>query len=895
MLPWTDGASAFPTAPSFLLVLRGQRRFAVVEQPSGLWRALAWNTTGSRAGWPWVSIGPKWTTAEGAMNWVETTQISDLELFGSVAEENPKQRVFTPSYEAKSKEEYQRKVEDGMKRDLHVMVEGGRTGVRYGETPEYQTTKTREVRRERWADQTQPWSARTQALAAHEVSHLPPDQRGGGFLSPEGPVVAVEQAIKRYRQTSPGGALGFTVPDTPWPLIDAGMPTREARLLTERAPRAFYPDVPSQGVAELTKPSIATDVTRALKRPLQLQWDGRLVVSLPKRRRGATLERVLLYGPQRQVIPVLNAAQIEQGYQVYRAKVKAEGRNYRRETDDPGFLEGFYRALQDVIRTTARATGSEDLTLVFVLSSEGSQIVRSFSAGEHSKSTAAPEATSRVKYKNLQNVNLADLPALLVSLAHRKKRKGRRLQPLSARTNPDVTTDNQLEAFILSEQEAGRLVPVPGKPGRVYWFSQRRKQLTETTNARAQQWLRIADAGRANREGLSRAALPASQAIPPAHQITDISHTSRENPMPYDDEDFWFQQYQTAPYGARRAIPAARRNPWYPGTPSLYLPDTTQTVSAVVPAPYDDYQDLTQRRSALVPGPYARPNMAGMPRRRADLKAELRMMGVPESALDKKSVSQLEDMLGMPVLPKAPRKGKRRASRAAPASHRPKGFKSAQGGNNDIEKILSAYGISLYKYMGSLNGNSVVVGFDGNTYSVWEVDTYALVAFDRKQNIKSQPTAELAAENILSGGQTTFRAKRKARARSNGGVMIAKNGQPYVRLADGKTRFISKDEAAAMGVPAKAMNNPRRGRSVTGTQHRAGRTGPIGYRRGQFGVNETGGFQPVNRRNPGLTPAQRQAKAAMDLYHSGRASSLKEAWRIVKGQAKANGRRRKKR
>ena len=40
---------------------------------------------------------------------------------------------------------------------------------------------------------------------------------------------------------------------------------------------------------------------------------------------------------------------------------------------------------------------------------------------------------------------------------------------------------------------------------------------------------------------------------------------------------------------------------------------------------------------------------------------------------------------------------------------------------------------------------------------------------------------------------------------------------------------------------------------------------------------------PAARRNP----AAGQAKAAMDLYHSGRASSLKEAWRIVKGGGRA--------
>jgi hypothetical protein len=712
------------------------------------------------------------------------------------AQENPKRQVFTPSYPANTLEEYRRRVAEGDKPDLHTMVDGGRTTVRYGETPEHQTTKSKRTRQARWDEQTAPWDARTQSLAVHAVSRMPPNMRTpdtGSTLVDEGAELKIARAIQRYRDGSKDGALGLVVPDTVWPLFEAGMPRPEATILVDRARRAFYPDVPSEGVRELAQPSIQTDVTRALKRPLQLQWDGTLGIPVPKRRQLAVLQKVLLYGPARQVVPVLTAAQIEQGYQAFREQVQRTVGPYRKERDDPTFLTGFYESLLVTIRSTMSALKTRDLTLVLILSSGKEQIVRNFSVREHSNLPGAPADSARVKYKNLQNVNLADLPRLLVGLARRKNKKGRRLQLLSARTNPSMHSPGQLEAFILAEQGAGRLVPVPGKPGRVYWFSQRRKQLTETTEDRARQWLRIAEAGRVNREGLSRAALPAPRAIAPTHQLP-ASPISLENPMSHDDEDFWFQQYQQAPYGARQAVPAARRNgkrrakanPWYPGTPSLYLPDTTQTFSSLVPAPYDDYQDLTQRRSALVPGPYAKPNMAGRPRTRNDLKDQLRSMNVPEEALRGKTTRELEAMLGQPVLPKASRK--RQASRAAPA-----------------------------------------------------------------QRV--------------------------------GGVLIAKNGQPYVMLASGKARFISKAEAASMGVPAKAMNNP--------AQMRPGRQGPRNFRGGQFGVNETGGFQPVNRRNPSKTHAQMQAKAAMDLFHSGRASSLKEAWAIVKGKARANGSRRK--
>ena len=42
-----------------------------------------------------------------------------------------------------------------------------------------------------------------------------------------------------------------------------------------------------------------------------------------------------------------------------------------------------------------------------------------------------------------------------------------------------------------------------------------------------------------------------------------------------------------------------------------------------------------------------------------------------------------------------------------------------------------------------------------------------------------------------------------------------------------------------------------------------------------------------------MTSAQRNAKKAMNLYHSGKASSLKAAWRMVKGGVKSNPRKRK--
>lgn len=755
-----------------------------------------------------VRAGGSFGTAEQAAAWAEAHLISPLELVAVSAKDNPTRHVFTPSYEADSLEEYDRKVQEGQKRNLHVMVERGRTGARYGEAAAEQTPKTRAERRSRWADRLPPWGARTQSLAAHEVSHLPPSMRGKTFgPAAAGPELEVARSIRRYRETQPGGDRGFLVPDSVWPLLDAGMPRKEARILVQRAARTFYPEVPRDAMAELVSPkrSLLAAVSAELR---AMPFVRASEISIPgSERRGlGRLVEVSAAAPSGQSEVLATDEDIERAINEYKESIERT-RRYSFREDGPRFIETFFAGLQQRLEALSAAWNAPSLVLELWFAGLNEPFEVDFSSAEHSKFGEGPGSSFRVKYKSLQNVSLSDLPRLLVRLARRKKRRGRRLQPIVSRKNPSMTQPmQQLEAFVLSEQEAGRLVPVPGKPGRVYWFSQRKKQLTETTDSRAKSWLAIAQAGRASRGALSHAAsrayieegLDRGKALPASapRQIT-TSHPIRENPMSYED-DFWFEQYREGPYGARRSVPAARRNagrrkkkkrkgspqakqamllaqqiakasgcdmsaalseawaevkghraaanPWYPGTPSLYLPDTTQTVSALVPGPYSNYQDRTQRRSALVPGPYGR--------------------------------------------------------------HNP-------------------------------------------------------------------------------------------------GVQIAKNGQPYVTLPNGKTRFISKDEAAAMGVPASAMRNPsktkRRNPSKTKRRrtkakrkvskaskratkhHKSGKKhwkkGPINYRRGQFSVTETGGFQPVNRRNPSH---KQKAKMAMDLFHSGQAPSLKAAWAIVK-------------
>ena len=114
--------------------------------------------------------------------------------------------------------------------------------------------------------------------------------------------------------------------------------------------------------------------------------------------------------------------------------------------------------------------------------------------------------------------------------------------------------------LVAQSLEQGKLIPVPGKPGRVYWpISQRQADksrkyvgLKETTEARAKAWMQIAEAGKAAASVLSQAASTGSPAPSPL--------TVKENPM-RRDQDFWFAQYTPDPFGPEAFIPVARRNP----------------------------------------------------------------------------------------------------------------------------------------------------------------------------------------------------------------------------------------------------------------------------------------------------------------------------------------------
>lgn len=169
----------------------------------------------------------------------------------------------------------------------------------------------------------------------------------------------------------------------------------------------------------------------------------------------------------------------------------------------------------------------------------------------------------------------------------------------SSSRRSDIVADSALRDLVAREYEKNRLVPVPGKPGRVYWpvsILKRRRDdsgrsvsyrevvgVKETTVDRAESWLRIAAAGKAATPALRQAARLESPPTPsrspalplvPAREVeveedflpiavnNPKSVEAKERPMSFDSDDDYFRyQYSKGPYGGTQSIPASRRNP----------------------------------------------------------------------------------------------------------------------------------------------------------------------------------------------------------------------------------------------------------------------------------------------------------------------------------------------
>lgn len=536
-------------------------------------------------------------------------------------------RDFSPSYDTFSQEEYDERVAEcapythlpwdqrpaGCKRLLHDMLPGGRQTQRavsashplrkYGRKarssrklseytdpvpPLIPSTHTR------WAGPEPPFGARTQSAKTRGNAK-------GKRAKRTDEVVLAQQiagAIARYRQGQAQAALGVLVPNLPHPLVAAGMPAKAASILAARAKGQWYSAV----AVPTAPPSIEQQIVGGLGAPLQIHG---FEISINTPDGPAVLQELSLVSTDDDLglfSDLIDAEEVKEAHERWkrgggwRTGLEEEApRSYHAPTDDPRFLSGIMRGVEGRIRDTRAEWGSVPVDIEAIFSRGGKTFERKFSLREHSKSGAPGASAFSVEYRTLENVSLSELPYLLARLSLRKKRKGRTSKPFQAprarkaKKNPSMADDNQLAEML---KASGGSIPVPGKPGRVYYYSNRRKAVVETSAARAKSWIAIGEAGKAARSALKREALQAyaeegmgreprllrepvaprletaplpRAKVPPMTRRArrDLVNPALENPhMPHyaDDEDFWFEQYSQGPYGGQQAIPSARRN-----------------------------------------------------------------------------------------------------------------------------------------------------------------------------------------------------------------------------------------------------------------------------------------------------------------------------------------------
>lgn len=478
-----------------------------------------------------------------------------------------KRKRFSASYPAASQFDYSRQANRcrllpakskrykklGCKREEHLMIEGGRSHLRYPDYGPYprdrtqggpaaQGKKASEKTRRRLSKELPPWGERTQS------------RRSVGRKVDLTAQIAT--SIARYRQAN-GQEVGFSVPYNHSSLTAYGMPPKAAWILSGRAGGRFYPEV---GLA-FPKRSLLEKVEGAIGSPLVF--------------RGQSLEtqKALGFGYVSGIkllvdgrVPMRLDAD-----KIFRlawpaGKEKKKGRRLL-TPDDSKAIWKLFRALS----TLSHATKGKSKAYLIQFSGLKDEVVIPLSDGEHSKSLQGSASSRYPEYKTL-NVSLVDLPNLLARLSRRKKKKGRRLKQLSAKENPMPSDD---------------------------WYY--RKQYSKSPYG-ARRSIPAARRNRGNSIGQSM-----------AKRAMDLHH---DHGMSL--KAAWQQVKSEA---RANGYKKARKNGgWYfgrgrgggPKGSNLYLPDTTVVGPALVPhAPWDDDTEIF---SALVPGPYAKKN-AGKKRR----------------------------------------------------------------------------------------------------------------------------------------------------------------------------------------------------------------------------------------------------------------------------------------
>jgi len=386
----------------------------------------------------------------------------------------------------------------GCKRDGHLMLPRGRMsftgpGERFPVGP---------ATKQRWKDEEPPLGARTQSPEAHAFAQA---RKGRlGLLAGE-----IEQGLIAYAMSSgqPAG-LPIALPPRPGPLVAAGVPPAAAKLLLK----------PRQGthVRAVARKKPASDLNERLLAifglvPLQVNHE---IAGVPqgtyfdlsgrdlRRVRSTELHRrsqpgvkdsivdlmVQLRGPKRPK----KARRPTTRQRLYVWKVQVDYTDGRKKEIPLRSQHGFWTALDAATRNR------NDWTLVIDLGDKASPRTLRL---QHSVFSGPTGAAVLPDYTTLRGLALPELALALAQrlVAPRKRRRGRRQDPLSAKTNPVSTYTLTAEMTAgMKEGDARPYTPGatldPPQGQFIYWSKRKGPQVVSA--ARLASWAQVARRGR---------------------------------------------------------------------------------------------------------------------------------------------------------------------------------------------------------------------------------------------------------------------------------------------------------------------------------------------------------------------------------------------------------------
>ncbi len=330
-----------------------------------------------------------------------------------------KRKKFSASYPAASQVEYSRQAnrcrllspkserygELGCKREEHIMVEGGRTRLRYPDSGPYKAESAKT--RRRLANELPLWDERTQSPKSGRKSTL--ESR-------------IASAIEQYRRVYPReNQVGFAVPFSINSLVQksVGMPRSAASILVRRAAGRFYP----VGGLSFPEPNLLT------------RFEGKAEEMLGSRVLFRFAGRTLQLVRGRQVAKTVEAIEVERRDGTFQdindAKIATLG-------GDPPNVQSLFGTLSALLD---RGKGKIK-SISFFFYGDNTPLELTFSSREHSKSLRDGASRRYPEYKTL-NVSLSELPELLARLARKGPKKGpKELKEISlSKENPMPSDD----------------------------------------------------------------------------------------------------------------------------------------------------------------------------------------------------------------------------------------------------------------------------------------------------------------------------------------------------------------------------------------------------------------------------------------------------------------------